>query len=86
METSFESTLEKLHLMITKTLVTNYCQMEGKDPKLALAQEIKTLKDELQDRERALPAHTIRPHQLQAIEELEEKMRLLEEKFRKLYP
>jgi len=30
------------------------------------------------------PAHTIRPHQLLAIEELEEKIRRLEEKLRSL--
>jgi hypothetical protein len=38
----------------------------------------------LKDREKALPAHTIRPHQLLAIEELEEKIRRLEEKLRSL--
>ncbi len=84
MEMPFESILQKLHLMITKTPGTNYCKMEEKDTKEALAQEIRALKDELQDREKALPAHTIRPHQLQAIEELEERIRLLEEKFRTL--
>jgi hypothetical protein len=47
-----------------------------------LAKEIEALKEELKDRERALPAHTIRPHQLLAIEELEGKIRRLEEKFR----
>jgi hypothetical protein len=49
-----------------------------------LAKEIEALKEELKDREKALPAHTIRPHQLLAIEELEEKIRILEEKFRDL--
>jgi hypothetical protein len=47
-----------------------------------LAKEIEALKEELKDREEALPAHTIRPHQLLAIEELEEKIRRLEEKLR----
>ena len=34
--------------------------------------EIKALEEKLKDREDALPAHSIRPHQLQIIEELEE--------------
>jgi len=50
----------------------------------ALLQEIEALKEELKDREKALPAHTIRPHQLLAIEELEEKIRRLEEELRSL--
>ena len=32
------------------------------------------LEADLEDREAALPAHSIRPHQLQIIEELEEKI------------
>ena len=49
-----------------------------------LLRKIEALKEELKDREKALPAHTIRPHQLLAIEELEEKIRSLEEKLRTL--
>jgi hypothetical protein len=49
-----------------------------------LLRKIEALKEELKDREKALPAHTIRPHQLLAIEELEEKIRRLEEKLRSL--
>ena len=56
--------------------------MEEKRQREDLAKEIEALKEELKDRERALPAHTIRPHQLLAIEDLEEKIRRLEEKFR----
>lgn len=37
-----------------------------------LEQEIRRLKEEIADREAALPAHSVRPHQLMAIEELEE--------------
>jgi len=48
-----------------------------------LLKEIEKLKEELEDRKKALPAHSIRPHQLLAIEELEEqieeKQRLLEQ-------
>jgi hypothetical protein len=39
-----------------------------------LRQEIANLKVEKADREKALPAHSIRPHQLLAIEELEEEI------------
>ncbi len=42
--------------------------------------ELDLLTEELREREKALPAHSIRPHQLQAIEELEEKIRALEAK------
>lgn len=37
-----------------------------------LKAEIKKLEEALQDREKALPAHSIRPNQLLVIEELEE--------------
>lgn len=36
--------------------------------------EIQDLKEKLRDREAALPAHSVRPHQIQEIEELEEKI------------
>jgi phosphoribosylanthranilate isomerase len=39
-----------------------------------LKKEIAVLKERLRDREAALPAHSIRPSQLQAIEELEEEI------------
>jgi chromosome segregation ATPase len=58
--------------------------MKLKEQKEDLAKGIEALKEELKEREKALPAHTIRPHQLQAIEELEEKIRSLEEKLRSL--
>jgi len=44
----------------------------------SLSRRIEALREELREREKALPAHTLRPHQLQAIEELEEKIRILE--------
>ena len=37
-----------------------------------LLDEIKRLEEALEDREKALPAHSIRPNQLLVIEELEE--------------
>lgn len=43
-----------------------------------LLKEIQELKRKLRDREAALPAHSVRPHQLQEIEELEEKIAELE--------
>ena len=47
-----------------------------------LEREIEALRAELREREKALPSHSIRPHQLLAIEELEEKIRSLEQKQR----
>ena len=43
-----------------------------------LREEIDELKEKLRDREAALPAHSVRPHQVQEIEELEEKIAGLE--------
>jgi hypothetical protein len=59
-------------------------KMGEEETKGALLQKIGALKEELRDREKALPAHTIRPHQLLAIGELEEKIRSLEEELRSL--
>ena len=39
-----------------------------------LLKEIQELKERLRDREAALPAHSVRPHQIQEIEVLEEKI------------
>jgi hypothetical protein len=45
------------------------------DPKITqLQEEIKKLQLDKADREAALPAHSIRPHQLLVIEELEEEI------------
>jgi hypothetical protein len=46
-----------------------------------LEREIRELEERLKDRELALPAHSVRPHQLLIIEELEEE---LQEKKRRL--
>jgi hypothetical protein len=39
-----------------------------------LEKEIKVLKTLLQEREAALPAHSIRPHQMQVVMDLEDKI------------
>jgi hypothetical protein len=39
-----------------------------------LLEEIQDLREKLRDREAALPAHSVRPHQLLEIEELEERI------------
>ena len=49
-----------------------------------LLEEIQNLKDKLRDCEAALPPHSVRPHQIQEIEELEEKIDALEEKLAEL--
>jgi len=43
-----------------------------------LLEEIQQMKAKLRDREAALPAHSVRPHQVQEIEELEEEIAGLE--------
>ena len=47
-----------------------------------LVDEIDRLKEELKQREAQLPAHSIRPHQILAIEELEEKIKQKKEQLR----
>jgi hypothetical protein len=45
------------------------------NPEIArLQEEIRKMKEDRADREAALPAHSIRPHQLLVIEELEEEI------------
>ena len=58
--------------------------MDSKEEVRKLLKEIEVLKAELQEREKSLPAHSIRPHQLLAIEELEEKIRTLQERVKQL--
>ena len=41
------------------------------DKEEKLKKEIKDLEEKLKDREEALPAHSVRPHQILLIEELE---------------
>jgi hypothetical protein len=48
-----------------------------------LQEEIRKLKEEKAEREKALPAHSIRPHQLLVIEELEEEIARKQEEVRK---
>ena len=45
---------------------------------------VAALKKELEEREAALPAHSARPHQLMAIEELEERVEEAEAELAKL--
>ncbi len=45
-----------------------------------LIREIAKRKEELRERELSLPAHSIQPHQLMILEELENKINELEEK------
>ena len=46
--------------------------------KEALLVRLDKLRDDLEDREKALPAHSVRPHQIMVIEELEEEIESLE--------
>jgi hypothetical protein len=55
------------------------------NPKIEqLQEEIRRLKEEKADREAALPAHSIRPHQLLIIEELEEEIGRKQEELKAL--
>jgi hypothetical protein len=58
--------------------------MDSKEEVKKLRGEIEILKIELQEREKSLPAHSIRPHQLLAVEELEEKIHALQERVKQL--
>ena len=49
-----------------------------------LEKEIRRLKEELADREAALPPHSEKPSQFMAIEELEDKIRRKQEKLNSL--
>ena len=50
----------------------------------ALTEKLATLREELREREAALPAHSIRPHQLLAIEDLEDDISSMEKKIEAL--
>ena len=47
-----------------------------------LIKEIQELREKLRDREAALPAHSVRPHQILEIEKLEDKITALEEELK----
>ena len=49
-----------------------------------LLAKIETLKEKLGDREAALPAHSVRPHQIQEIEKLEEEIAEFEAKLEEM--
>jgi hypothetical protein len=48
-----------------------------------LEERLRKLRAELKERESSIPAHSIRPHQLIEIEELEEEIEELEKKLKK---
>jgi hypothetical protein len=58
--------------------------MDPKEEVKKLLREIEILTVELQEREKSLPAHSIRPHQLLAIEDLEEKIRMAQQRVKQL--
>jgi hypothetical protein len=75
-----ESLLGKAHPRLSETRRRRHIKTDSQESrKEDLDREIEVLKAELREREKALPAHSIRPHQLLAIEELEEKIRTLEQ-------
>jgi hypothetical protein len=52
-------------------------QDKGRDKRLELGQRIRELEQKLSEREDALPAHSVRPHQLAELEELEAQIAVL---------
>jgi hypothetical protein len=68
---------------VDKTRKTERKKMAG--PRIEqLNKEIQELKILLRDREAALPAHSVRPHQIQEIEELEERIAAAEKELDEL--
>ena len=56
--------------------------MAGAQPD-ELKRELERLEAELRDRQAALPKHSVRPWQLQEVEELEEKIKELKKRMRR---
>jgi hypothetical protein len=56
--------------------------MDGEDRK-TLRKRLRQLQVELKERKRSIPIHSIRPHQLIQIEELEEEIEELERKLQR---
>jgi phosphoribosylanthranilate isomerase len=54
------------------------------EEELKLSFQLEELKEALKDREAALPAHSVRPHQIMIIEELEEEIDLKEKELKRL--
>jgi hypothetical protein len=52
------------------------------EDKEKLKNELSILCTELEDLKKALPAHTIRPHQLIAIEDVEDRIKKIEKKLK----
>lgn len=75
----FKKDLKKVEAFVRETRRAHLAILEDR---ARLVNEVATLEEELRDRHAALPAHSIRPHQLRAIEDLEEaltaKRRVLE--------
>ncbi len=55
-----------------------------KSRKEELEKKLEDLKEQLRDREAALPAHSVRPHQLLVIEELEDEIEAVEKEIKRL--
>jgi len=53
-------------------------EMELREEKEELMQRLRKLREDLKDREAALPAHSVRPHQILAIEALEDEIEAVE--------
>ena len=59
-------------------------EKEIRRKKVDLEEMLEQLKEDLRDREKALPAHSVRPHQLMAVEALEEDVAQVEKELHRL--
>jgi hypothetical protein len=78
----FEKDFHKVGDFVKAVRVVEALMREEREEKSA---RLGTLKEALADREKALPAHSVRPHQLLAIEALEEEIEALETEISKFH-
>ena len=71
----FQKDFERVESFVKETRKAERALTAEKE---ALVVRLDKLRDDLEDREKALPAHSIRPHQIMVIEELEEEIESLE--------
>lgn len=79
----FEKDFQKVADFVKQVRSVEVFMNEKKAEKIA---QLNQLKAELADREKALPAHSVRPHQLMVIEDLEDRIAVLEKEIQNFKP
>jgi phosphoribosylanthranilate isomerase len=77
----FEKDLKKVGAFVEEV---RRAEKEIRRERMDLEEKLEQLKEDLRDRERALPAHSVRPHQLMAVEALEEEVAQIERELHRL--